>query len=219
MIRVQRAEMNKAVQEYLQTPAAKNVRKEFGLPTWILVGVGAFQGVMGCLEMITIVKFRSGVKNLIEGLTLKALRDQTQGSPEKFAGLKPVIGHLVYGNSSNGLGVVLGSLAAAPNETTLVALAQQLGNLYAQATPEESRKLMWRILKDDTYQPYRRRQLVEPFNVEPDATLFDVNLNLRDGSPTPWQTVMFAFVTTEGEICQIPWAVVKPFVSVSPTGQ
>lgn len=219
MIRVQRAEMNKAVQEYLRSPAAKNVRKEFGLPTWVLVGVGAFQGVMGCLEMITIVKFRGGVKNLIEGLTLKALRDQNQGSPEKFAGLKPVIGHLVYGNSSNGLGVVLGSLAAAPNETTLVALAQQLGNLYAQATPEESRKLMWRILKDDTYQPYRRRQLVEPFNVEPDTALFDVNLNLRDGSPTPWQTVMFAFVTTEGEICQIPWAVVKPFVSVSPTGQ
>ncbi len=78
---------------------------------------------------------------------------------------------------------------------------------------------MWRILKDDSYQPYRRRQLVEPFNVEPDATLFDVNLSLRDGLPTPWQTVMFAFVTTENEICQIPWSVVKPFITINPTGQ
>ncbi len=84
MIQVQRPAMNQAVQAFLRSPAAKNVRKEFGLPTFVLIGVGAFQAVMGCIEMITIVKFRRGLTNLLEGLTLKALRDQKNGSEENW---------------------------------------------------------------------------------------------------------------------------------------
>lgn len=213
-IQVDRAGLTSAVQAYLRSRAGHAALKEFALPSWVLVGVGVFQIVMGLLLMLTLIKFPSGIKNLYEGVTLKALRDQQRLSPEKMAQLKPMIGHLLYGHPSTGLALVLGSLADEPNETSLAAVAQHCATLYKQDTTEPAKQAMFRMLKDDAYQAYRRRPLVPPFQIDPQAYLFDAHVNFSEGCPTPWRSMLYAFVVSESEIAPIPWSVVHPHVKI-----
>ncbi len=214
-ITVDRQGFKNATRVYLASPAGKKKLREFGFPSWVLIGLCAFQIVMGVLLLFTVIRFIQGVRHIFEGLTLKPLRDEKLQASKRIDELTPLICHGIYGNAQTGLGVVLGSFSPDADESLNAIIARDLGALYSDQSPNTNEQPMLRILQDDRYQPYRRRQLVEPFSTSSEAILFDVGVDFQDGIPTPLRTVMHAFVAINkegGEIAQIPWSVANPFV-------
>lgn len=216
-ITVNNADFQNAVVAYLNSAEGRNTLKEFGLPTWILIGACGFQVVTGMLLLVTIYRSLQGIRNIYEGVTLRPFREEKAKNRQLIAELKPLICHGIYGNAQTGLGVVLGSFSQETDQSNLASTARELTSLYGNGSAEPQKQSMLRILKDDRYSPYRRRRLAAPYRVDDRSFLFDVSINFRDGATTPIQTVMHAFVAmdeSDGEISQIPWAVARPFVTI-----
>ena len=197
----------KATMQFLKTPQGATVLKSFSLPSWLLLGVSVFQVVAGFLLLFTIRRTAEGFRQMGEGFSLKPLRDARKKELTLSTRLRPLICHGVYGNAQMGLGLVVGSFARDTDHTLLARLSRKLSHLYANGAMRAEDEPMLKVLRDDRYEPYRRRSLPEPYNAIPGAILFDVNIAFVDGVACPVGTVLHAFVAVDepkGEITQIP---------------
>jgi hypothetical protein len=160
----------------------------------------------------TIVWTKNGLKAIWSVLRLEqfsVLKDNPSRKPETLVSL---IAHGVIIGPDQKHALALGSLT--PGRRTpddLAQMAAWLANVYEEGPSRPEEEPLFETLRDDTYRPWRRRRVPEPFaGAEEELYLFDVEVDPQEGRPTPYDTVMFAFVAKpgeKGEIVQVPWGV------------
>jgi hypothetical protein len=211
-ILVDEAALRGNLMTFLKSPAAGKVVEELDTPFWLCAVGATILLTAGVLMLPTIVWTKSGLKAIWSVLRLEpfsALADNPSRKPEQ---LRPLVAHGVIIGPDQKHALVLGSFA--PHRRTpddLAHMASWLGNLYAEGPSRPEETAVCELLRDDTYRPWRRRRVPEPFAAsDEELYLFDVEVDPREGRATPYDSVMFAFVATageKGEIVQIPWTV------------
>ncbi|MBA4031916.1 MAG: hypothetical protein C0478_13645 [Planctomyces sp.] len=204
------------VNAYMKKPESEKIWAELETPIWAGALVSGITFVVGAVKLVSIIWAINGCKMIYSALTLEAVRgcrSKARQDPSLLAGL---VCHGVITNPNINVGTVLGSLDLAADHDRLASTAKHLAEIYkAQSTSSADPQIV-SLLKDDQYQPYRRRLIPERFCKTKECYLFDVTLNPADGAISEQGTVLYAFVTTKDEaqlIEQLPWSVAAPCVS------
>lgn len=204
------------VNAFMKKPESEKIWAELEIPIWAGVLLSGVTLVVGAVKLVSIIWAINGCKMIYSGLTLEAVRgcrSKARKDPTLLAGL---VCHGVISNPKNNLGTVLGSLDPAADHNRLASTAKQLADIYKTQSTSSADPEIVSMLKDDEYQPYRRRLIPERFCKVKECYLFDVTLNLADGIMSEHGTVLYAFVTTKDEkplIEQLPWSVAAPCIS------
>ena len=213
LIVVDRDRLQQDVSSFMRSPQADKLISEDETSVLTSIFYCAVFIVMGLVMMITIKWWKAGLAAFLSGLVGAPILERKSLIRKKRDQLVPLICHGVI--SSDRFGVVLGSFSGANDDTQrqLALMATKLGTLYANGPTDPTEQTMYEMLHQVTYQPYRRRHLVSPFDGHSDFILFDVSFDRGAGVLSPYRTVMNAFVALEDEdadnIMQIPWHVVS----------
>ena len=202
----------------MKTPQSERIWAELESPVWAGLILSGVTFAIGVVLLASIVWSRDGCRYLYSGLTLEAARGCKSKARTNPALLHALVCHGVITNSQSNLGAVLGALSESVDQNRLASLAIQLGEIYRAGSQYPKNPEVGAILRDDSYQPYRRRLIPESFCGIADCYLFDVALNPVDGAKSDRGSVMYAFVATSDKsqlIQQIPWSVAAQCVGNS----
>ncbi len=200
----------------MKTPQSERIWSELESPVWAGFILSAVTLGIGVVLVASIIWARDGFRYLYSGLTLEAVRGCKSKARTNPALLHSIICHGVITNPQRNLGAVLGSLNESVDHNRLASLAIRLAEIYRTGSQSPQGSEIATILRDDNYEPYRRRLIPESFSGIADCYLFDVALNPADGSKSDRGSVMYAFVATSDKsqlIEQIPWSVAAPCVA------
>lgn len=200
----------------MKTPQSESIWAELESPVWAGFILSGVTFAIGVALLASIIWAREGCRYLYSGLTLEAVRGCKSKARTNPALLHSLICHGVITNAQTNLGAVLGAFSESVDHNRLASLAIQLGEIYRAGSQYQKNLEVAAILRDDSYQPYRRRLIPESFCGMAECYLFDVALNPVDGTKSDRGSVMYAFVATNDKsqlIQQIPWSIAAPCVA------
>lgn len=219
LITVDQFRLEKEVSEYLRSPRAKAMLAQHEISFLLAIFVCFVTLVAGIIIVLTIKWARTGFGFIVAALTLQPIRQRKSRYRKHPELLKPIICHGVI--SSENIGLVLGTFDNSDvwNQHKLGKTAKKLGQIYSTGPTQPAEKEVFELLRDDAYRPMRRRTLPQPFDSDPPMVLFDVRLIVTNGTGSPYDTPLYAFVATDADgddddetIMQIPWDVVSPSI-------
>ena len=168
----------------------------------------------GLVTILTVKWAKTGFGFVMSCMKLEMIRQRKSPWRKHPELAVPLICHAVIVSPDGSRGLVLGTFdPSRPNcQDEMARMAQQLGRIYVSGPESTEQQEIYELLRDDVYQPQRRRATP---NTE-SALLFDVRFETAGGMRSPFQTLMYAFVAMvdEGPIKQIPWSVVDPAVRI-----
>lgn len=203
----------KRVTRFMESPESERIWAELETPIWAGFLHSGLTFAFGAGMLASIIWSREGCRYLYSALTLEAVRDCKSKARKNPDLLSSLICHGVITNGQNNLGAVVGSLDESVDHNLLASIAIRLGEIYSNGPQQQEDHPISAVLKDDRYEPYRRRQVPESFCGIANCYLFDVTLNQSDGAKSDCGSVMYAFVATRDKaqlIEQIPWSVAAP---------
>lgn len=190
----------------LQTPSGRRWLEQVGTPGWLLLIVSSLQLICGWCLLFTIVLLPRGVRWIISGITFRPYREslrqrlvQRQSELEVYPACAIIRG-------PSGAALVLGS--ASPIELeTLTDLAGVFGGIYTAGSVGPGSRSLQALLRDDDYQPHRRRRVPPQNSLGHDLWLFDIVLDLEQCGEFEGQPILAVGVLPQpdGVHVQMPW--------------
>jgi hypothetical protein len=219
-IRINDELLSRNLQAFVRSPQGRSVLEPFDMTFGECLAITCLLGCMAMCMVPTIVWTLAGLQTLWGIMRLKSFEpmyDNAARQPEK---LRPLIGHGIIIGPDQVHSLVLGTFlpATAYSPDWLNQMARWLGEVYAGKASQAGHEQLYELLHDDSYRPDRRRRLPAKYENGLELYLFDVEVKLTESIPTPYETLLFAFVAEPGEkggIAAVPWFVAKDAVTVS----
>jgi len=209
------------LQQFFESEQGQMVRHDFRMPLWaryigvILLFIG------GLVQLATIVHAKSGLKNIWGAMTLSPFRENKD--KETFARLRIIIVSLLLYSTPNESGIrpalALGTFDAHKKFTydDQTELAYRMSKLGRDGPKNEAEQSLMKILDFSSFFPHRRKAIPIEIAGTPGAHLFHVNIRVEQCKTNLVATYAACVADPEenGEIYQIPWAVVEDLVALN----
>lgn len=219
MMNLDDARFRQNLLDFLRHPASRAVREELGMSfgmrclTWIVLMIAA------PISILTIRQARDGFRALWSVVSFEPFRDNSdciEHNPDAF---QPVIAHGIIIGPDQKYGLALSTFKPT-SEYSLdraAQIASALGKLYSQGSNDPADAETFALLRDDNYQPYRRRKVPGHHDEGMELLLLDVELNLAECRQTPFGTILFAMALKKGDggpLVQLPWPVAESAITL-----
>jgi hypothetical protein len=214
-VQIDQQRLRRRTAAFLKSPQSKHVWAELETPVWAGLLLSGATLLYGLVLLVSVRWSLRGCSMIYSALTLEAVRGCRSKARQDPTLLAPLICHGVITNPQVNVGAVLGSLDESADHRQLARFAVRLGGIYQGTAAGSAPPEISAMLRDDQYQPYRRRLIPESFCQVPECYLFDVTLQPDDGAMSDGGSVMYAFVVTRDDqplIEQIPWSVAAPCI-------
>lgn len=205
-MKIDPATLRSQFDQYLRTDSGRAWISDVGYPGWLLLLVAPIQAFCGYLLLFTIVRIPLGLRWIAAGFTFRlyreSLRKRIQEKVDELQVL-PACGIII---GPSGAALVLAS--STPIEIGLLSqLAADLGELYSAERPSAGSKELWNLLRDDVYQPNRRRRVPAANSSGHTLWLLDIPLKLDECGEWADQPVLGVAMTPgkTGVHVQVPW--------------
>lgn len=199
--------------DFLRHPASQKVREELGLSfgmrflAWVVLMIAA------PIMIVTIRHARDGFKALWSVLTFEPFRDNSDSIEHNPDAFQPIIAHCIIIGPDRVHALALSTFKPASEYSLdrVSLMAMKLGRLYTEGSSNPADAEMFALLRDDNYQPYRRRKVPAPFDEGMELQLLDAELDLNECRQTPLGTMIFAMGVKKdgGATMQLPWPVAE----------
>jgi len=209
-MKIDPATLRSQFDQYLRTDSGRAWISDVGYPGWLLLLVAPIQAFCGYLLLFTIVRIPLGLRWIAAGFTFRlyreSLRKQIQESVDELQVL-PACGIII---GPSGAALVLAS--STPIEIDLLSqLAADFGELYSTERPSAGSKELWNLLRDDVYQPNRRRRVPAVNSSGHTLWLLDIQLKLDECGEWANQPLLGVAMTPgkTGVHVQVPWDAIR----------
>ena len=203
------------LQAFLRTSYSEEVWETLAAGGAEHVAANVLYLIAGVFQLFTIIWTWSGIKTIwavVSGRVSSELKKSnvTRDTPEK---IHPLLAACIIIGPDRKHALGLGTFQATSTYTFnwLAQRAEYFGRLYADGAQHSSEGAMVALLKDDMYEPYRRRAVPEPFAEGVELYLIDIEVDPGQVILTPFP--FFAFAATDpgpsGLIAAVPKAVAE----------
>jgi hypothetical protein len=179
----------------------------------------------GFIQLFTVIWTWNGMKMIwavLSGKVSAGIENctVTRATPEK---IHPLLAACIIIGPDRKHALGLGTFQK-PNTYTfdwLAERAEYFGRLYADGPQHSSEESMVALMKDDMYEPFRRRRVPEPFAGGVELYLLDIEVDPNEVILTPFP--FFAFAVTDpgpdGLIAALPKVVAEGAIAYALTAQ
>lgn len=210
-MKINPVDLRKSFDDFKHTADGKQWMESVGFPGWLLLIASPIQAFCGWLMLFTVVLIPRGLRWIASGITFRpyrrSLRKQIKANLDTLEVI-PACGIII---GPTGASLVLGSFS--PIDLKLLAsLARQFAELYSDGSDDTREAAMLKLLRDDVYQPNRRRRVPVHDADGHELFLFDTYLDV-DECQRVAGGVMLGLAVTPGESgvhVQVPWKSVGP---------
>lgn len=219
LISINNEKLRRNVEKFLQSPEGSEILDEFDTPWWLCVIAAMILFIAGLFMVVSIIWAPAGFKALWSVIRLEqfsVLKRNPKDHPEL---LQPLICNGIIIGPDQRHALVLGTFTTPGQYSAdwLARSAARFAEIYSSGTTHTDEQALLELLRDDTYQSGRRRVVPMSSSSGPELVLFDAEVNLRQGTMSPLDSVLMAFVALpgeHGEFVQIPWKVVASAVQI-----
>jgi hypothetical protein len=213
--------LRRDVLAHLRSPASENVYAAIEVSWWVCALGAALMACAGLCMLPTVIWTIAGLRALWSVFKLEQFNvPNPRLHPEK---LVPLIAYGIIIGPDKRHGLVLATFSSQSQYACnwMAEKASQFAELYAQSkarTNDSRDEALCALLRDDIYDPARRRRVPEPNAQGADLWLLDVEVDPQQMQIWPDKAALFAFIAEPGErgdVVQIPWSVVANAVRIS----